>query len=68
MTDYPTIRIKCDPANTVTALLAAASGLEGLAVGCSAVHSYDIPYGARTFHVKRTKTGVTVRQIEGKVV
>lgn len=60
MTDYPTIRIKCGPKLGFLALLAGNNGLT-LRPGDSFVDKSSVA----TFHVKRTKTGVTVRQIEG---
>ena len=73
MTDYPTIRIKCDERFRDRALLMARDGLR-LAAGAASVDAIDSSHFTvlgrheTHFHVKRTKTGVTVRQIEGMAV
>lgn len=68
MTDYPTIRIKCDPSDMILAGRTARHALANYKVGQDGILRFDVPYALRSFHVKRTKTGVTVRQTEGRAV
>jgi len=68
MTDHPTIRIKCDPADMILAGRTARHALDNYEVGQDGILRFDVPYALRVFHAKRTKTGVTVRQIEGRAV
>lgn len=68
MTDYPTIRIKCDPADMILAVRAAEHGMTHCDVGQDTILSFNGYSNVPAFYVKRTKTGVTVRQIEGKAV
>lgn len=68
MTDYPTIRIKCDERFRDRALLMAETGLRMKAgeTATNTIQGFKRTANGRhetQFHVKRTKTGVTVRQI-----
>jgi len=64
MTDRPTIRIKCDETVGFLAFMAGKNGLT-LTPGESAIDRSN----AAAFYVKRTKTGVSVRQIiDGRAV
>jgi len=68
MTDFPTIRIKCDEKFRDKALLMAESGLR-MKAGETAAHTMQTFRKTRDgreqirFYVERTKTGVSVRQI-----
>ena len=68
MTGYPTIRITCDPASATLGVHAAMYCLRHEGVGEEKDRLLGL-YGNPTwFRTKRTKTGVTVRQIEGRAV
>lgn len=64
MTDFPTIRIKCDEKFHDKALAEARDALDS-PIGYDFAHSNSLV----AFYVRRTKTGVSVRQIiDGRVV
>ena len=64
MTEYPTIRIKCEETARHLALMAAINALDH-PVGFTAIDRNSLV----SFWISRTKTGVSVRQIvDGRAV